>query len=359
MITELRITLKRQGYDPFIDFLKGYSIVCVIINHCMPTDLMDYSAFFFWGVSAVPIFLIIQVFHAYKQCTVHSAQFAKIWKRVAWPFLLTQIIIFAALTIKNQNFHLNNIVCNLSALIKSGGYGPGAYYPWIYMQFAILLPLISNVFRIQNSKGEARDTILCLTFIVISQVAETTCTILAIPQLAFRLLFIRYTFIFYLGYLLAKRGFRLNIITLCLAIVCLAFSGYINYSETDFSPLIYPFVNSQCHWFSYIYIAFILLFLLKGVYQMIPSNTLLMKYFIMAGKYSYEIFLFQMVYFVIVHDYIANLLNIHIDSYTLNTSLKMAIPVILCTIPVIIAKIIVASKKLIIFAEKKNRLQKT
>ena len=71
---------------------------------------------------------------------------------------------------------------------------------------------------------------------------------------------------------------------------------------------------------------------------MIPSDALLMKYFMMAGKYSYEIFLFQMVYFVMADDYIANLLNSHIDSYALNASLKMAIPVVFCTMTVIIVK---------------------
>ena len=346
------VLLKRQGYDSFIDFLKGYSIVCVIINHCMPTDIMDYSAFFFWGVSAVPIFLIIQVFHAYKGGINNiKANYTKIWKRIAWPFLLAELIIFTALAIRNQHFTLHELASDLSAMIQSGGYGPGAYYPWIYLQFALLLPLVSRLLTLVGTYSNTcipkrnQSMILCLSFIVVSQLAETACSFFLLPPLAYRLLFIRYIFIFYLGFLLADRGFHLNTLTLCFALFCLAFSAYINYSEDDFSPLFYPFVNKCCHWFCYIFIAYLLLFVLKVLYQNISSDGIIMKYIRAAGKCSYDIFLFQMVYFVIVDDYVDGLLENHIGRYAIYATLKMAIPVVICTIPVIIMKKYLANSK--------------
>ena len=89
-----KLVLKKDGYDPFIDFLKGVCIIFVIINHCMPEIIMKYSGFMFWGVSAVPIFLLIQVFHAYKRgCNNTKVNYKKIWNKIALPFFICQFII--------------------------------------------------------------------------------------------------------------------------------------------------------------------------------------------------------------------------------------------------------------------------
>ena len=64
---EDRVVLKTDGYDPFIDFLKGMCIVFVILDHSFPSKIDYYTLFAVWGKSAVPLFLLIQVFHAYKK----------------------------------------------------------------------------------------------------------------------------------------------------------------------------------------------------------------------------------------------------------------------------------------------------
>lgn len=60
----LPITLQKEGYDPFIDYLKGVCIFLVVLAHCLPHT--EYILFPLWGDQAVPLFLLIQVFHAYK-----------------------------------------------------------------------------------------------------------------------------------------------------------------------------------------------------------------------------------------------------------------------------------------------------
>ena len=134
-------TLNRPGYDPFIDFLKGICIIFVIINHCMPVKVMEYTAFFFWGVSAVPIFLIIQVFHAYKKGVNNATiNYRRLWKKIIYPFLICELTIFIIVSVRHQHTDFSVYISDAISLIKYGGYGPGAYYPWIYIQFALILP---------------------------------------------------------------------------------------------------------------------------------------------------------------------------------------------------------------------------
>ena len=61
------LTLRRDGYDPFIDFVKGVCIVLVVLTHCLPDIVQFYVLFPLWGRPAVPLFLIIQVLHTYKE----------------------------------------------------------------------------------------------------------------------------------------------------------------------------------------------------------------------------------------------------------------------------------------------------
>ena len=326
-----KLVISKNGYDPFIDFLKGVCIIFVIVNHCMPEKIMEYSGFIFWGVSAVPIFLIIQVFHAYKKGLITSRpKYKKIWNKIAWPFLISEIIICVAFIFKLHHTQLSEISGDITNWIKSGGYGPGAYYPWIYLQFAVLLPIISPIFK-------KNIPFLCIIFIIISQSAETACAYFNLPQLAYRLLFLRYIFIFYLGYLLATKGYILNIYTFGASVICLLVSFIIVYGGINLSPFLYDFVNPVCHWFCYVYIAYLLLFLIKLAYGHIPNGSFL-NYLLNAGKYSYEIFLFQIVYFAIADNYIFEYLGIIISNHILFSVVKIIFPVIICTLPTILYK---------------------
>ena len=223
-----KFVLLRQGYDPLIDFLKGLCIIFVILNHCMPKSIMIGTCFFFWGTSAVPIFFIIQVFHAYKKGVENAKlNYKRIGRKIILPFLVAEFFIFVAFLLRDHHFTYQEIINDIIGIIKSGGYGPGAYYPIIYIQFAFILPLIAWIFK-------SRMPFLCICFIIISQLSETACSYFHLPQLAYRLLFIRYIFLFYLGYILAYKGYILNLYSFCTALVCLAFSSYIVYSNYTF-----------------------------------------------------------------------------------------------------------------------------
>lgn len=134
--------------DLFIDFLKGLCIICVVLTHNLPHSVMKASAFVAWGSMAVPLFLLIQSYHVFhtdktrREMGLRSKTYkehynlAKLWKRIAMPFIIVTIITGAVLIV----FGHDPIEVMKSALLY-GGIGPGSYYVWIYLQFFLLLPL--------------------------------------------------------------------------------------------------------------------------------------------------------------------------------------------------------------------------
>ena len=85
------VALNKTGYDPFITFMKGYAILCVLLAHALPNP--DATWYALWGGMQVPLFLLIQVFHSFKKEPHFS--FAKLMKRAVLPFLLIQLVLIA------------------------------------------------------------------------------------------------------------------------------------------------------------------------------------------------------------------------------------------------------------------------
>lgn len=128
------ITFNKDGYDGFIDFIKAYSILCVLFAHTFPyLDKVAYSA---WAGMQVPLFLMVQIFHGLKKEKA-VLSICKVLKRVVVPFFIVQIITFFLALL----FGVYDRDLMIDKLIKGGGYGPGSYYPWLYLQVALLLPL--------------------------------------------------------------------------------------------------------------------------------------------------------------------------------------------------------------------------
>ena len=91
---ERTITLGRDKYDPFIDYLKAYAIICVVISHALPAELHLPTLFTIYGDMQVPLFIMIQVFHAYKKGKPNIS-IRKLWERIFKPFFLVQFLIIS------------------------------------------------------------------------------------------------------------------------------------------------------------------------------------------------------------------------------------------------------------------------
>ena len=92
-MTTKALTFNKTGYDPFIDFLKAYCIVCVVIAHNFPVSLWKYCLFQIWGDMQVPLFILIQVFHAFKKEDGPRIKWQALFRRIVVPFVIIQFII--------------------------------------------------------------------------------------------------------------------------------------------------------------------------------------------------------------------------------------------------------------------------
>lgn len=194
------VPINKEGYEPFIDFLKGLSIIFVVLTHCIP--FQEKILFSFWGGQAVPFFLLIQVFHYFKKGNYNKVSWKKVLKRIILPFVTMLAISFVCrMVLADDNNQRINII---KTTIINGGIGPGSYYIWIYLQFALLLPLFGKLITIL----EKRISILqiFIIFALLSESLEIFCSIIDIPEKVYRLSFFRYLFLIPIGYQLVKWG---------------------------------------------------------------------------------------------------------------------------------------------------------
>lgn len=284
------ITLKKNGYDPYIDYLKGLCIFFVVLTHCLPK--LNYILFSLWGAQAVPLFLLIQTFHAYKNGVDKAGrmpQFVKLFNRIFKPFIIFLFIELFLLIVIFKNDPLRIV----KSAISSGGIGPGSYYVWIYIQFAFIIPVMAWVIKIL--KKYYREGQICLFMIAISSLLEFICVYTHIPEWFYRLLFFRYFFLIYLGYSWVEKGINLNRSTLLLSIVSITFILLFTYTSANFEPFFFKTDWKINHWISYFYVAYLFMFLLRFCYNFI--NETLKSFICLMGRYSYDIFLLQMFVF--------------------------------------------------------------
>ena len=91
----IQIELNKTGYEPFLDFLKAYAIICVLIGHTFP--YLDKVGAPFWLRMQVPIFVLIQAFHVLKKPS-SKLDFKKLFSRVLLPYMIVLIgIVFVYL----------------------------------------------------------------------------------------------------------------------------------------------------------------------------------------------------------------------------------------------------------------------
>ncbi len=286
----------KNGYDERIDFVKGLCILFVVLNHCI--DDLQGVLFPLWGAPAVSLFLLIQVFHVYKKETTLDRVNWKaifrhtIFQRVVKPFLIVQALLIV-IWLVCYDLPLGE---QLKLAAYKGGKGPGAYYIWVYVQFALLLPILAPILKKLNP-------VVCLfAFLFLSQMAETLMCVLNIPPNIYQLTFFRYLFLIFLGYWLSTRPFVLTPMALALSLLSLLTLLFFSYTDLPLRPLFYNHPHfTTCHWPCYFYVALLLLFLYVKAYSVLSTYTAKVKgFFCTMGKESFNIFLSQMALFSIL-----------------------------------------------------------
>ena len=169
-----------------------------------------------------------------------------------------------------------------------GGYGNGSYYPWIYFQVALLLPMFAWLLKRCN-----RITSLVI-FLAICEGFEILFSVTDFPDRVYRLLVIRYIFLIYLGWVWVKDGVRINWLTIFLSAISFVAIIYFEYLSVNDEPWFYKTRWSFHRWPCYIYVAYGLTAILHVLWKGLSKNDRIVKYIKILATSSYEIFLMQM-----------------------------------------------------------------
>lgn len=285
-----RVIEIRGQHNKFIDALKGYAILFVLINHTLPLYIKQLILFDLWGGQAVPLFLLIQVFHSYKYGLdkIKPINWKKVFFKLISPFILAESIIVLAISITEQ---IPLLTC-VERCVRSWGLGPGEYYIWEYFQFMLLLPIMACLYRKLSVRYSGLITIAACIFL------ELLSSCMYILEHTYKFLFFRYFFLIYLGYCWALNNIVLDkkyIMLSCLSIVCIIVFDYTN---LDLSPLFYESLRSSFHWICYFYSASLFIFLIKFIHNKLSAS--LRKIIELAGQNSWIIFCAQMsVYYLL------------------------------------------------------------
>ena len=220
----IKIEFKREGYDPQIDYIKGLCILFVVWTHCMNRGELSNILFPYWGDTAVPIFIIIQVFHYYKKgVSVRMPSVPKLWKRIMKPYIMMVALMFIV-----QFFMYYDMTDGtFSPTLYWEKRGPGSYYIFIYIEMAFVIPLFAPLFRKFSTKW------LLVIFLILSQVVEIACSLTHCPDNIYRIVFFRYIFLIFIGYLLATKGLELNKLTITAGIFSMLFLYLFAYKKND------------------------------------------------------------------------------------------------------------------------------
>lgn len=272
----------------------------VILNHSISLQTHDKLLFCVWGEIAVPMFLLIQVFHSYKHGTKkYLFSFKKTWNRILKYFFIAQVSIIATYSIAiliggsafyGFPFFEGDTLINFFRKVALGlGIGAGSYYVYIYIEFAMLLYIIRKI--VDGMKMWQ----VIVTFLLLSEVFELLSSILVPSPEIYRLLFIRYTFLLGLGILITRRGVILNRRNFLLSIISIGFVIFFNYTDINLQPFIFMTKWKLCHWMCYFYIANYYIIGLYLCYCL--SNNIIKTLTEKIGKYSLEVYIVQMMYF--------------------------------------------------------------
>lgn len=282
-MTNLRvITFSKTGHDDFIDFIKAYAIICVLFGHTFLW--LDKVAYNVWAGMQVPLFILVQAFHFYKKDGARL-NIQKILKRVFVPFILIEAMTIIIML-------LFGVFSNNALIIKGltgGGYGPGSYYPWVYLQVAFMLPLFGMITR------KCNKTTSLFIFLIISEGIEIILSLIGCPEWLYRLLAVRYIFLIYLGWIWAKDGIVLNWLTILLTTLSLVAIVYFEYFSVNDQPWFFLTKWKTHRWPCYFFVANGLVAMLYLVWEKVKGNQYVKKAVKMLASCSYEIFLVQMI----------------------------------------------------------------
>ena len=120
------------------------------------------------------------------------------------------------------------------------------------------------------------------------------CSYVGLAESLYRLLAIRYIFLFYLGWLWVKEGIKVNWLTIFLSVVSLAAVVYFEYFSVNDEPCFFTTGWKSHRWPCYFWVAYGLTAILYSVWQRLKDSHKIVAITKILTTCTYEIFLVQM-----------------------------------------------------------------
>lgn len=282
----MAVSFNKTGYDPFIDFIKTYCILVVVFCHGFP--YLKEIGYPLWG-GQIPLFILIQVFHCYKR-DPKAINWNMMLKRILLPFFVIEFLIFCILFFTGKYENIGRLI---SVGMSGGGYGPGSYYPWIFVQMAVIIPLMRSVCE-KFDKGK-----LLFIFLLISEAIEIICSLLDMPDAVYRLLCLRYIMLIWFGWIWVKEGVKLNLATFLISLISLISIVCFGYIRGGFEPWFYETGWATHRWPCYFWFGILLVWILYKIYVVLCKYIVVKNAIKLLASASYEIFLAQMACYAI------------------------------------------------------------
>lgn len=270
-------------YYPWIDTIKGIAVLMITIHH-LGLAKHEYYQWFHTG-QGVSLFLFCSAFVLSKKSRLLSLnRFSMLFRRIIGPMLCVTLFLFllSCIFMKPHIVILNGL--------HYGGFGPGSYYPWMYLGFYLFIAIYQWIDKRCNNVFWSFLSLGTLSFVlemgfnfISSHIDNSTASYI------WRIIPLRYLMIIFAA--LRFNFFEKHLyMSLLVFIVCGAFAWFDIYVQS-ISPS-YGWLGY--HWFSTLFVVpFILAF--KRIHS---------KLFKIIRKFSYEIFLIQMIVFYVINNFV-------------------------------------------------------
>lgn len=276
----------QKQHIAWVDGAKGVAIIAVFVMHAVSTQCLRSVGWIFYMGQAVPVFLFITAYLAsthYRTLRHYYAlsHICTMLKRVFVPFIAVQAVTLLLFIISGNWW-------SWKALGKHGGLGPGSYYVWIYIQIWFLLPLIIELVKRIPIKFSF------LVMLIVSLIAEYIFVLLSNVEhidSVYELMPIRYFMILYAGCVWDKLSNGQKNVFYAIAVlsgVLMLVNVY--FAENQLVSITPPYWK-EYHWYSVLYVLCPIALLQRIHYT---------DFLYMAGKYSWQLFLLQMMCYAFV-----------------------------------------------------------
>ena len=301
----------------YVDFLKGFAIVSVILLHALPKKVLveTYAVFHIW--QAVPLFVFISFLLIYIKLRRISVSdyygkknWGKLFKRIIAPFLIIEGLLLLFFAIKGNN----ELILQF---LQNGRIGRGSYYFYVYLQIWLLAPITYLLMRWNHLLGG-------VILLFVSVLGNVMCFFAGLSPMLESCLALRYIFIAVIAYewMNNSKSRTWKYLFPVISVLYLLLMDYYDFN---------PWIPNTGGWGHQQFPSFFYLFPFVSimVYLYTKCNSFLSTSIRWLGQYSWEIYLIQMIFFLFPFN-----TYIPLGNSIIHQIVYCIISLILCILPV-------------------------